>query len=708
MSLVNQLSGRVNHDARTVSKVVQLLDDGATIPFIARYRKEVTGSMDEVILSDIQNEYKKLQQLIARKESILSSIEEQGGLTSDLRSKINQCWVETELEDLYLPFKRKTKTKAAVARENGLEALAKIIMTQRSNNLESQAGRFINKNVKNIEEAFEGAKHNISEWISENSKIRDIVRNEFEKYGFISSKVAKDKEQEGEKFKDYFKFEEKLSKIPSHRLLAILRGESEGFLKVKVDIDNERILQRINRYYIKSRSEAAIYIEESIEDSLKRLIVPSIRNESLKMYKDKADDEAIKVFARNAQELLLSSPLGAKRIMGIDPGYRTGCKVVCLDEKGDLQINKTIYPHPPQNLITEAQFVIDDLVGKYKIEAFAIGNGTAGKETYQWISKTYRNTGIEVFLVNEDGASIYSASDIAREEFPDKDITVRGAVSIGRRLMDPLAELVKIDPKSIGVGQYQHDVNQKKLKDSLTETVELCVNKVGVNLNTASKHLLSYVSGLGPGLADNIIQYRTQNNRFEDIKELLKVPRLGSKAFEQCAGFLRITGGKNPLDNTGVHPESYPIVEKMLKKLRKSIDQLVGDEVLLKEIVLQEFVTEEVGLPTLKDIINELKKPGLDPREKAKAVSFTKGIESISDLNVGMILKGVVTNITNFGAFVDIGIKESALLHISQITDRFISDPAEVLSINQQVELKIIDVDVNRKRISVSMKQVKK
>lgn len=682
-------------------KVIALLKEGATIPFIARYRKEMTGSLDEVQVSKIQSAYHAHLELIKRKESILKSIQEQDQLTPQLQQSIENCWDEKKLEDLYLPFKRKQQTKAGIARKAGYEGLAKIIMSQRSSNIREQAKRF-----GAVDEAITGAGHIIAEWVSENTRVRDIIRKQFERSGTLEAKLVKGKKEEGEKFKDYFDYQGLLKKVPSHRLLAVLRGEKEGILKAKVDINFDHAADRICGYYIKQVTDATPYLEAAIEDGLKRLVLPSIRNEVLKDAKEKADEEAIAVFTRNAAELLLSAPLGEKRILGIDPGFRTGCKVVCLDEQGDLLAHSTIYPHPPQKQLIPSEEILGNLIKKHRIDALAIGNGTAGKETYQWLRKLLKGRDIQIFLVNEDGASIYSASEIAREEFPDHDITVRGAVSIGRRLMDPLAELVKIDPKSIGVGQYQHDVNQKKLKNSLTETVELCVNKVGVNVNTASNYLLSYVSGLGPVIAKNIVDYRKANGGVASINELKKVARLGAKAFEQCAGFLRVKEGKNPLDNTGVHPESYPIVKKMVKDVGTSVESLIADDIALDQIDLKNYITAEVGIPTLNDIIKELKKPGLDPREKAKEREFTEGLESIKDLKVGQVLNGIVTNLTKFGAFLDIGIKESALLHISQIVDRYISDPAEELSINQEIKIKVLEIDIGRKRISVTKKGV--
>lgn len=697
--IYRRVAERVGLPERQASKVIELLEEGGTIPFIARYRKEQTGSLNEVAISKIQYELNRLKDFIKRKESILSSIKEQGALTEDLAKMIETTWDEKKLEDLYLPYKRKQQTKAGIARKAGYEGLAKIIMSQRSADIKEQARRF-----GEVDDAIQGAKYIIAEWVSENSAVRDMVRRQFNRNANIAAKLIKGKKEEGEKYKDYFKYTGALKKVPSHRLLALLRGEQEGILKVKVDIDFDEIADKICGYYIKQPTASTPYMEDAIEDALKRLILPSIRNEVMRDAKDKADDEAITVFTRNASELLLSAPLGEKRVMGIDPGFRTGCKVVCLDEFGSLKYNTAIYPHPPQNQKRQAEEVVKELISKYKIEALAIGNGTAGKETYQWLRKELEEREVEIFLVNEDGASIYSASDIAREEFPSEDITVRGAVSIGRRLMDPLGELVKIDPKSIGVGQYQHDVNQKKLKDSLTETVELCVNKVGINVNTASKHLLSFVSGLGPSIASNIVDFRTENRGIPAIDDLKKVPRLGAKAFEQCAGFLRVKVGANPLDNTGVHPEAYALVKKMAKDLGESVEALIANDKLLDQINLKLYVNDKFGIPTLTDIIKELRKPGLDPRSKAKEREFTVGIESINDLSSGQEVMGIVTNLTKFGAFLDIGIKESALLHISQIVDRYISDPAEVLSINQEVRVKILEIDASRKRISVTMK----
>jgi len=688
-----------------VTNVLELFDAGGSIPFIARYRKEKTNSLDEVQLQQIKSEYDRIKTIIKRKEYILKSIEQDHKLTPELKSKINDCWDENKLEDYYLPFKKKQTTKAAKARKLGLEGLAKIIMAQRSDRILDQAQQFVKNGVRSKEEALEGAKHIIAEWISESEKTRDIVRSIFSRTAIIESKVVEKKKEEAYKYKDYFEYEQALFKIPSHRLLAILRAESEGFLKTKINIDKKSTFNRLANFYIRKDGDSVPYIEDALKDSLTRLIYPSIKNESLKSAKEKADKEAIGVFANNVKELLLSAPLGAHKILALDPGFRTGCKLVCLDQEGNLEYNTTIYPHPPQSKTQESLDMIQRLISKYQLTAIAIGNGTAGKETYQLL-KNQVPEDVQIFLVNEDGASIYSASAIAREEFPDQDITVRGAVSIGRRLMDPLAELVKIDPKSIGVGQYQHDVNPKLLKESLDFTISHCVNAVGVNINTASKHLLTHISGLGPGLAENMVSYRTDKGRFVAIKDILQVPRMGASAFEQSAGFLRIRDGQNPLDNTGVHPESYHIVEKMAKTLQCTIAELIQEPSKIDQIELSKFVKDDIGMPTLLDIVKELKKPGLDPRGAAETVNFDDRIQSIEDINIGMMINGVITNLTKFGAFVDLGIKESGLIHISQIVDRFVSDPADVLHINQKVHAKVIDIDYDRQRISLSLKEV--
>ncbi len=701
--IVNQL----NISEKNVRATLQLLEEGATIPFIARYRKEATGSLDEVQIADIQKEWKKLQDLEKRRESILQSIEEQGKLTDELKNRIEATFNMTELEDIYLPYKRKRATRASKAKEKGLEPLAIRIFKQNDNdNVEQLASAYLNDDVPTIEEALQGARDIIAEQINEDENARNLVRSAFKRGATIKSKVARGKEQEGAKYKDYFDFEESLNKCPSHRLLAIRRGEDEGFLRVIISPDDEDTIYRLEQKFVKGFGEAGKQVEMAIEDGYKRLLAPSIETEFRNLSKEKADEEAIAVFTTNLRQLLLSPPLGQRRVIGLDPGYRTGCKVVVLDESGNLWENTTIYPHPPQSRTAESEKTMQHLVSKYHAEAIAAGNGTASRETMDFCRKISFSRPVELFLVNESGASIYSASEIAREEFPDQDVTVRGAVSIARRLMDPLAELVKIDPKSIGVGQYQHDVNQTKLKESLDQVVESCVNSVGINLNTASKHLLTYVSGLGPSLAQNIVNYRAEKGQFRSRKELMKVSRMGEKAFEQCAGFLRIRDAKHPLDNTAVHPESYHIVEQMAQNLNCSIEDLIADAKLRKKVNLQKYVTNKVGLPTLNDIMKELAKPGLDPRGEAKAVEFDESITSIEDLHEGMVLTGIVNNITNFGAFVDIGIKESGLVHISQIANRFIKNPAEVVSLNQEVTVRVMSVDLERKRVQLSMKEV--
>ena len=703
-TLIKLIAELLNLPLRKVENTIALLSDGATIPFIARYRKEVTGSLDEVQIAEIQKEQKRLLELEKRKESILKSIEEQGKLTEDLRRRIEGSYNMTELEDLYLPYKRKRKTKASVAKEKGLEPLAKVLFMQKSQDIESQASRFITDEVPTIEDALQGARDIIAEWINEDKVARDKVRFSFEKEALISSKLVKGKEEAAAKYRDYFEFEELLKKCPSHRLLAIRRGEDEGFLRVKIAPDEETALFHLEKHFLRGYGEATQQVKEALKDSYKRLLSSSIETEFRNKSKEKADEEAIEVFVTNLKQLLLAPPLGQKSVMGIDPGFRTGCKVICLDSNGNLIHNTAIYPHPPQSDKYGAQETLLDLVSRFQIEAIAVGNGTAGRETMTFCNKINFSHPVEVFMVNESGASIYSASETAREEFPDFDATVRGAVSIGRRLMDPLAELVKIDPKSIGVGQYQHDVNQSKLKDSLDRTVESCVNAVGINLNTASKHLLTYVSGLGPTLAQNIVAFRAENGAFQSRNQLKKVARMGDKAYEQCAGFLRIRAGKNPLDNTAVHPESYTIVKQMAKDLNCTVQQLIAQEQLRKQINLKNYTTDTVGLPTLKDILKELDKPGLDPRGHAKAFQFAQHISTIDDLEIGMVLPGIVNNITNFGAFVDIGIKESGLVHISQIADRFVKNPSDVVSLQQEVQVKITDIDLQRKRIQLSMK----
>ncbi|MEO1262248.1 MAG: Tex family protein [Bacteroidota bacterium] len=701
----NRIAEALNISSKKIESTIKLLEEGATIPFISRYRKEATGSLDEVQIGAIASELKKLKELEKRKETVLKTIEEQGKLTDDLRKKIENCWDSVELEDIYLPYKPKRATRASKAREKGLEPLAVYIFEQSQDNVESKAAAFITDDVPTVVDALQGARDIIAEMISENQDARNKVRFAFKKGADISAKVARGKEEAGAKYKDYFKFSEPLKKSPSHRLLAMFRGEDEGFLRISVGPDEEDILYRLERLFIKGRGEASQQVKEALHDGYQRLLSPSIETEFRRAAKERADAEAIEVFVENLRQLLLAPPLGQMRTLGIDPGFRTGCKVVVLNENGDLLHNTTIYPHPPQKKSFEAESTIRHLVDKYNINAIGIGNGTAGRETVDLCRKIKFDRNILVFQVNEAGASIYSASEAAREEFPDYDVTVRGAVSIGRRLMDPLAELVKIDPKSIGVGQYQHDVNQTKLKESLDRTVESCVNSVGINLNTASKHLLTYVSGLGPTLAQNIVNYRSENGEFTARKQLKKVPRMGEKAFEQCAGFLRIRNAKHPLDNTAVHPESYVVVEKMATDLNVNISELIADGALRQQINLKEYVNDKIGLPTLNDILKELAKPGLDPRGEAKAFEFGN-VHSIEDLNIGMVLPGIVTNITNFGAFVDIGVKQDGLVHISQLANKFVKNPADIVSLNQQVQVKVVDIDRVRKRIQLSMKEV--
>ncbi|MDL2322962.1 RNA-binding transcriptional accessory protein [Bacteroidales bacterium OttesenSCG-928-A17] len=684
-----------------VAKTLFLLDEGATIPFISRYRKEATGGLNEVQIGEIKQQYEKLKELAKRKETILNSIEEQEKLTPELKDRIEKCWDSTELEDIYLPYKPKRVTRAEIARKKGLEPLAKIIMSQYENDIYNRAHSFLNKEVENADDALQGARDIIAEWVNENEGARNSMRNIFRREAIITSKVVKGKEEEGNKYRDYFEFSEPLSRCSSHRLLAMRRGESEGFLRVSISPDDEHCIEALNKRFVKGRNDASAQVEEAVKDSFKRLLKPSIETEFAALSKEKADKQAIKVFAENLKQLLLSPPLGQKRVLGIDPGFRTGCKVVCLDAQGNLLHNETIYPHPPQNERHKASAKITQLVSTYDIEAIAIGNGTASRETEQFITNRIFDREVQVFVVSEDGASVYSASKTAREEFPEYDVTVRGAVSIARRLMDPLAELVKIDPKSIGVGQYQHDVNQTELKNSLDQTVENCVNQVGVNLNTASKHLLTYISGLGPSLAQNIVDYRTKNGPFSSRKELLKVPRLGEKAFEQAAGFLRIPDATNPLDNSAVHPESYPVVEKMAKNLSCQITDLIKDKELRKKIRLEDYLSEKTGMPTLLDIMQELDKPGRDPRQFIKVFEFDPNIRTIEDLREGQILPGIISNITNFGCFVDIGIKEKGLIHISNLADRFVSDPTEIVSLHEHVQVKVLGVDMERKRIQL-------
>lgn len=686
-----------------VDSTLSLLGGGATIPFISRYRKEATGGLDEVQIGEIKDRNDKLCELSKRKETILSTIEEQGKLTDELRRRIEASWDATELEDIYLPYKPKRKTRAEAARQKGLEPLATLLMLQREPNPEKRAAGFVKGEVKDEEDALKGARDIIAEQVSEDERARNTLRNLFSRQAVITSKVVKGKEEEAIKYRDYFDFSEPLKRCSSHRLLAIRRGEAEGLLKVSITPDDAECSERLERLYVRGNNECGRQVGEAVRDAYKRLLKPSIETEFSTLSKAKADEEAIRVFAENLRQLLLAPPLGQKRVMGIDPGYRTGCKVVCLDAQGNLLHNETIYPHPPKSEFQLAGRKIAKLVEQYAIEAIAIGNGTASRETETFITAQHYDRELQVFVVSEDGASIYSASKTARDEFPDYDVTVRGAVSIGRRLMDPLAELVKIDAKSIGVGQYQHDVDQGLLKKSLDQTVESCVNLVGVNLNTASRHLLTYISGLGPTLAQNIVDYRTENGAFKSRKELMKVPRMGAKAFEQCAGFLRIPQAKNPLDNSAVHPESYPVVELIAKDQHCTVEELIKNKDVRQRIDLKKYVTSTIGLPTLTDIMQELDKPGRDPRQQIKVFEFDKNVRTIDDLTEGMVLPGIVNNITNFGCFVDIGIKENGLVHVSQLCREFVTDPATVVKMHQHVQVKVMTVDKERKRIQLSM-----
>lgn len=702
-TLVSQV---LNIPAGQVEKTIGLLNEGATIPFISRYRKEVTEGLDEVQIGNIKDQLDKFTELKKRKETILSSIEEQGKLSPELKKRIEASWDSTEIEDLYLPYKPKRVTKAEIARKKGLEPLAKVVMMQNEPNLMARAKAFIQGEVKSMEEALQGARDIIAEWVNENEEARNIVRNSFSHTAIITAKIIKGKEEEGAKYRDYFDFSEPLKRISSHRLLALRRGEAEGILRVSISPDADTCMDRLKRRFVRNRNEASEQVSDAVDDSFKRLLKPSIETEFSNLSKTKADEEAIRVFAGNLRQLLMAPPLGQKRVLGVDPGYRTGCKLVCLDAQGALLHNETVYPHPPQNEKSKSAAKVSQLVSTYAIEAIAIGNGTASRETEEFITNIRYDRKVQVFVVSENGASIYSASKIARDEFPEYDVTVRGAVSIGRRLMDPLAELVKIDPKSIGVGQYQHDVDQSALKKSLDQTVESCVNLVGVNVNTASKNLLTYISGLGPALAQNIVDYRTEHGPFQSRRELLKVPRMGEKAFEQSAGFLRIQAGKNPLDNSAVHPESYPIVEKMAKDLNCTVSDLIANKELKKKLDLKKYITDTTGMPTLLDIMEELDKPGRDPRQAIQVFSFDPTVKTIGDLKEGQVLPGIVTNITNFGCFVDVGIKENGLVHISELADRFVSDPTEIVSIHQHVKVKVLSVDLARKRVQLTMKGI--
>lgn len=698
---------------KKVDATIALLEEGCTIPFISRYRKEKTGNLDEVAITSINELVSSMRELDKRKETIIKTISEQNKLTPELEQKILSCCISTELEDIYLPYKPKRRTRAQIAREQGLEPLASLLLLQREQKPKEAAKRFLKGDITTIEQAMNGAKDIIAETISENQDARNVVREVFKREAIISSKVIKKMEatEEAQKFSDYFDFSEPLRRCNSHRLLAMRRGEAAGILRVGISIDGEQCNYKVGRIYLQGKNPCSGYLSEAIEDALKRLIIPSIENEFAASSKAQADDEAIKVFAENLRQLLLSAPLGQKRVLALDPGFANGCKMACLDAQGNLLYHEIIFPHPPHKKYIEAVNAVQQMISKYAIQAIAIGNGTASRESKDFITDTLKQCKLEntvqVFIVSEDGASIYSASTTAREEFPHEDVTTRGAVSIGRRLIDPLAELVKIDPKSIGVGQYQHDVDQSKLKKSLDQTVESCVNLIGVNLNTASKHLLTYVSGLGTSLAQNIVDYRAENGAFTSRAQLKKVPRLGNVAYQQCAGFLKVTNAKNPLDNSTVHPESYYIVEQMAKDKGCKVADLIGNKELLKTIVLQQYITSEVGLPTLTDIIKELEKPGVDPREQLEEFEFDAHVHTIDDLVVGMELPGIVTNITNFGAFVDLGVHQDGLIHISQLADKFVSDPNSVVHLQQHVRVKIIEVDLCRKRIGLSMKHIK-
>lgn len=707
-TLAGIIAKNLSISLRSVENTLQLLEDGCTIPFISRYRKERTGNLDEVQIAAISDANDKLKEIGKRKDTIIKTITDQGKMTEELLKRINNSWDANELEDIYMPFKPKRRTKAQAAREAGLEPLSVILMMQRERDPEVAAKRFVNENVKDVSAALKGAQDIIAETVSEDERSRQQVRSSFRREAIITSKVVKAKAdtEEAAKFSDYFNFSEPLRRCTSHRLLAMRRGENEGMLRISISANDEECVDRIKRDFVHGYGKCSSLVAEAVEDSYKRLIKPAIETEFANLSKEKADEEAIGVFAENLRQLLLSAPLGQKRVMGVDPGFRTGCKIVCLDAQGNLLHHEAIFPHPPVNKRSLAAQQIERMVEKYDIEAMAIGNGTASRETAEFIKSLNFKHEVKQFVVSEDGASVYSASKTAREEFPDEDVTVRGAVSIGRRLMDPLAELVKIDPKSIGVGQYQHDVDQTKLKKSLDQTVESCVNSVGVNLNTASQHLLTYVSGLGPTLAKNIVEYRKENGAFTSRAQLKKVARLGPSAFEQCAGFLRIPGARNPLDNSAVHPESYKIVEQMAKDYGCSVADLISNSKKLAAIDIKRYVTDTVGIPTLTDIMKELEKPGRDPREQIEEFEFDKNVTSVDDLIEGMVLPGIVTNITNFGAFVDVGVHQDGLVHISQLADRYVADPTQVVKLHQHVKVKVMEVDRKRNRISLTMKGI--
>ena len=707
------ISTELHLQEHAVENTLKLLDEGCTIPFISRYRKERTGGLDEVQITAISNRLAQLQEIAKRKDTVVKTITEQGKMTPELEKRIDDCWESTVLEDIYLPYKPKRRTRAQVAREQGLEPLAQLLLMQREQDPKRAAQRFVRDGLS-VADCLKGAQDIIAEQVSEDERCRNLVRSAFRREAFIESKVVKAKKEsdEAQKYSDYFEWEEPLKRCSSHRLLAMRRGESEGILRVSITIDDDEAIERLQRNYVRGNGPCQRLVAEAVEDGYKRLLLPSIETEFMTLSKQKADEEAIRVFAENLRQLLLGAPLGQKRVMGIDPGFRTGCKVVCLDEQGNLLHHEAIFPHPPINHRMQATMHLQDMVKKFQTEAIAIGNGTASRETKEFVEDALKEVALAkpaptIFVVSEDGASVYSASKVARDEFPDEDVTVRGAVSIGRRLMDPLAELVKIDPKSIGVGQYQHDVDQTQLKNSLDQTVESCVNLVGVNLNTASQHLLTYVSGLGPVLAQNIVDYRKENGAFTSRAQLKKVPRLGPAAYQQCAGFLRIPDAKNPLDNSAVHPESYHVVEQMAKDQHCSVSDLISDASKRSQIDIKRYVTEEVGLPTLTDIMKELEKPGRDPREQIEEFEFDSSVQTIDDLHEGMELPGIVTNITNFGAFVDIGVHQDGLVHVSQLADKYVSDPTQVVRLHQHVRVRVIGVDLRRQRISLSMKGMK-
>ena len=707
------ISTELHLQEHAVENTLKLLDEGCTIPFISRYRKERTGGLDEVQITSISNRLEQLQEIAKRKDTVVKTITELGKMTPELQKRIDDCWESTVLEDIYLPYKPKRRTRAQVAREQGLEPLAQLLLLQREQDPKRAAQRFVRDGLA-VADCLKGAQDIIAEQVSEDERSRNQVRSAFRREAFIESKVVKAKKDsdEAQKYSDYFEWEEPLKRCSSHRLLAMRRGESEGILRVSITIDDDEAVERLQRNYVRGNGACQRLVAEAIEDGYKRLLLPSIETEFMNLSKQKADEEAIRVFAENLRQLLLGAPLGQKRVMGIDPGFRTGCKVVCLDAQGNLLHHEAIFPHPPINHRMQATMHLQDMVNKFQIEAIAIGNGTASRETKEFVEDALKEMAQgkpapTIFVVSEDGASVYSASKVARDEFPDEDVTVRGAVSIGRRLMDPLAELVKIDPKSIGVGQYQHDVDQSQLKHTLDQTVESCVNLVGVNLNTASQHLLTYVSGLGPVLAQNIVDYRKENGAFTSRAQLKKVPRLGPAAYQQCAGFLRIPDAKNPLDNSAVHPESYHVVEQMAKDQHCSVSDLISDATKRSQIDIKQYVTDEVGLPTLTDIMKELEKPGRDPREQIEEFEFDNSVQTIEDLHEGMELPGIVTNITNFGAFVDIGVHQDGLVHVSQLANKYVSDPTQVVRLHQHVRVRVIGVDLRRQRISLSMKNMK-